>query len=128
MQAGTPTLDAGRLATALGVPVEALESTLGEVGVDANYLARALREGDPQGAIAAVARRLGLPRPEVVMALVKALATTDGKPAADLASLLDAAARDLAHARATDGDVVVARAPPARPPPRPAPPPARARR
>lgn len=131
MQAGSPRLDATRLADALAIPVSDLEATLSDVGVDADYLARALLEGDPQGAIASVARRLSLPRPEVIIALVKALAPDDATRPRDLAYILDAAARELARARGvsdvdaafqelpTEGVVIKPEAR-ARPPERPA--------
>lgn len=68
-----------RLARALQRPPEHVEAALQDVGVDAPYLARALVEGDPQGAIDAVSQRLGVPSRELVTAILR----SSGGPEAD---------------------------------------------
>lgn len=61
-----------RLAEALRRPPEHVEAALQDVGVDAPYLSRALVEGDPQGAIDAVSRHLGVPPKDLVLAILRA--------------------------------------------------------
>lgn len=60
-----------RLARALQRPPEHVEEALQHVGVDAPYLARALVDGDPQGAIDAVSARLGVPQRDLILALIR---------------------------------------------------------
>lgn len=60
-----------RLARALQRPPEHVEDALQHVGVDAPYLARALVDGDPQGAIDAVSARLGVPQRDLILALIR---------------------------------------------------------
>lgn len=65
--------DAARLARALDRPVDRVEAVLLEVGVDAPYLARALLDGDPQGALVAVSDRLNVPRRALVIGILRAV-------------------------------------------------------
>lgn len=85
--------DAARLALALGLPAPRVEAALAEVGVDAPYLARALLEGDPQGAIASVGQRLAVPRRELVLALIRMGGAT-AEASRQVATLLDRAEPD----------------------------------
>lgn len=64
-----------RLARALARSPADVEQVLLEVGVDANYLARALLEGDPQGALAAVSQRLGVTRRQLALAVLRSAGT-----------------------------------------------------
>lgn len=66
-----------RLADALRRPPGEVEEALAQVGVDAPYLANALVDGDPQGAIAAVSTHLGVPRRDLAHALMR---TFDVRP------------------------------------------------
>lgn len=78
-----------RLARALRRPPEHVEAALQHVGVDAPYLARALMDGDPQGAISEVSSRLGLQRREFVTALIRSSGAT-GDASRHMADMLDA--------------------------------------
>lgn len=92
------------LAHALDVELPVMDRVLAEVGVDADYLVRALYEGDPQGAFPAVARRLDVEKPDVVVAVVKALVNAGRLDARGVPRVLDAAFRHV-----QDADVVRAR-------------------
>lgn len=64
------------LAQALGLSASQAERALAEAGVDSAFLARALVENDPHGALAPAARHLGVSKRVLVTALAKLVAET----------------------------------------------------
>lgn len=89
-----------RLARALQQTPEHVEAVLQEVGVDAPYLERALLEGDPQGAIDAVSRRLGVAPRDLAVALVRSSGVEDDP--ARLRGRSGLSAEDAARAEALE--------------------------
>lgn len=96
--------DSARLARALQRAPEEVEAVLLEVGVDAPYLSRALLEGDPQGAMLAVSQRLGVPRRQLAIAVLRSVALPEGvgdpRSRAQFAARAHAARRTPRFARA----------------------------